>query len=135
MKAKSRVLASLAFALLVPAAVSAHHSFAMFDMSKTLTMKGVVKELQWTNPHVWLDLLVVNPAGTPEVWGFEGQPTNAMMRHGWTRNSVKSGDKVTVTVHPLRNGNRGGSLLGVTLENGTQLHLGVQGANPEETGQ
>jgi hypothetical protein len=132
MKATSSFLPLVAAMLLASGVAAAHHSFARFDNSKTLEVQGVVKELQWTNPHVWLDLIVTNAAGAQEVWNFEGQPTNAMMRHGWKHDSVKTGDKVTVTVHPLKSGELGGSLLGVQLQDGTQLHLGVQGAAPEE---
>ena len=138
MKPKASLRSTFALitvAVLSSTAARAHHSFAMFDNSKTLEMKGVVKDLQWTNPHVWLDLIVIDDRGNQAVWGFEGQPTNAMMRHGWKRDSVKPGDKVTVSVHPLKDGTHGGSLLGVTLDDGTVLHLGVQGVNPQEAEQ
>ncbi len=109
----------------------AHHSFAMFDLTQTVEKDGVVKDLQWTNPHVWLTIETMDGA-TPEEWGFESGPTNYLIRSGWKRDSLKPGDKVAVTLHPMKDGSHAGSLMSVKLEDGRVLNLGVQGAKPDE---
>jgi hypothetical protein len=110
-------------ALTAPA--MAHHSFAMFDADKTLTMTGTVKEFEWTNPHSWLRIMVVDPAsGNVVQWMLElGSPVQ-QERVGMTRDSLKPGDKVTVTMHPLKDGSRGGGLLTATLPNGKTVGNG-----------
>ena len=84
-------------------AAQAHHSFSMFDMSKTVSFKGTVKELQWTNPHVWIELTVKEKEG-PVTYAFEGAAIAVLKRVGWTKDSVKAGDVVTVVEHPYKNG-------------------------------
>ena len=101
----------------------AHHSYAMFDGEKTLTIEGTVKELQWANPHVWLEIAVLRGADAGD-WSFEGGPIQQLKRIGWSSEVVKPGDKVTVVVHPLRNGSKGGALMWITLPNGTTLQGG-----------
>ena len=100
---------------LVPAL--AHHSFAMFDFSKTVTITGTVKEFQWTNPHV---VLWVNADGAggegPAVWSLELTSPGNLTRGGWDRKALSAGDKVSVELNPLRNGNHGGALVKVTNE-------------------
>jgi hypothetical protein len=94
----------------------AHHSFAMYEPTKTLTFKGTVKSFQWTNPHVIL-WVVVQPdgGGAPQEWSFETTSPGVLTRNGWTRQSLKAGDKVSVTFSPLRDGSHGGGLNSVTL--------------------
>jgi Family of unknown function (DUF6152) len=99
----------------------AHHSFALFDMSKQVTFSGVVKEWQWTNPHCWLFLTVEGPNGEPEEWQIEALSPNVLGRQGWKKNSIKPGDKVTVVIYPTRDGTHGGNLLSVTGEDGHSL--------------
>lgn len=95
---------------------SAHHSFAIYDRTKTLTLVGEVKSFQWTNPHcvIWF---TVKPAGGGEAqdWGVETTSPGVLTRSGWTRNSIKAGDKVSVVFNPLRDGSHGGGLNSVTL--------------------
>jgi hypothetical protein len=86
----------------------AHHSFAMFDASKEVTLDGVVKEFQWTNPHSWIQLTVMEN-GQPVEYSIEGQSPNGWARQGWTRHSLKSGDHVKVVISPLKDGSKGGS--------------------------
>jgi hypothetical protein len=105
------------------APAAAHHSFAMFDNSKTVTYSGVVKEVQWANPHVWVEL-VVTDNGKTDTYHFEGGAVPVLKRVGWTRDSVKSGDKLTVATHPFRDGRPGGSLERVTLPNGKIVAAG-----------
>jgi hypothetical protein len=95
----------------------AHHSFAMFDFSKTVTITGTVKEFQWTNPHVILWVNAEGAAGeNPAVWSLELTSPGNLTRGGWDRKALNAGDKVTVDLNPLRNGNHGGALVKVTNE-------------------
>ena len=96
----------------------AHHSFAMFDADKTVTMKGTVKELEWTNPHSWLRIMVVDQAGKTVQWGLEMGPPARQIQRGWKPDSLRPGDSVTVNIHPLRDGSRGGQLVNATLPDG-----------------
>jgi len=94
----------------------AHHSFAVYDRSQTLTLKGTVKIFQWTNPHsvVWV-LVQPEGGGEPQEWSFETTSPGVLTRDGWTRNSIKPGDRVSVEFYPLRDGSHGGGLNSVTL--------------------
>jgi Family of unknown function (DUF6152) len=94
----------------------AHHSFAAYDRTKTLTFKGTVKTFQWTNPHVVM-WVVVQPdgGGAAQEWSFETTSPGVLTRIGWTRQSVKVGDRVSVEFNPLRDGSHGGGLNSVTL--------------------
>ncbi|HEX3914194.1 MAG TPA: DUF6152 family protein [Steroidobacteraceae bacterium] len=109
-----------AFILTAAAAASwpaqAHHSFAIYDRTKLLTLKGNVKNFQWTNPHcvVWV-LVQPEGGGTPQEWSFETTSPGVLTRGGWTRNSVKAGDRVSIEYYPLRDGSHGGGLSSVTL--------------------
>ena len=95
----------------------AHHSYAMFDATKTITVQGTVKDFQWTNPHVWIDLLVVDPAsGATQGWSIEGNSVIILKRLGWERDSLKPGDKVSITLHPLKNGSNGGQLVAASVD-------------------
>jgi hypothetical protein len=109
--------------LLVATAGSAvaHHSFAMFDRDKQLTLEGTVREFQWTNPHIFIQLKVKNAQGTEEEWSIEGASPNMLFRRGWTHESFKPGDKLTVVVNPLRNGSRGGYLVFARWPDGKTL--------------
>lgn len=109
--------------LALPAGTLAHHSFAMFDMAKTTTHKGVVKEVQWTNPHVWVELEVAADGGT-QVLSFEGAAISVLKRVGWVRDTVKAGDTVTVAGHPFRDGRPGGSIDYLILADGTKIGTG-----------
>jgi len=117
-----------ALALTLP--TSAHHSFAMFDSAKETTLQGTVKEFQWTNPHAWVQLLVSGPDGKPVEWSIECASPNALKRQGWRGTSIKTGDRITAIIHPLKSGETGGSLVVLTLPDGTQL--GRRGPPPKE---
>jgi hypothetical protein len=132
MKFSSPLALAIAGVILLPQTAGAHHSFAMFDREKTLTMSGTVKEVQWTNPHVWVYIVAANEQGQPEEWGFETGPTNVLLRAGWKRTTLSPGDKISLTMHPMKNGSHAGSLEKVTLADGTVMGLGIQGAKPEE---
>jgi hypothetical protein len=122
MKTSKIVLAAATVALLLAGApASAHHSFAMFDNDKSMTLQGTVKEFQWTNPHVWVQVMVKNPATGRDVeWSVEGGSPNGLSRQGWRRTSIKPGDPAVVVIHPLRDGGPGGSLVQITI-NGAKV--------------
>lgn len=111
----------LLFALFAPVIAGAHHSFAMFDNSQVVSVKGTVKVFQWTNPHSWLQLEVVNEKGVAEEWSLEGLSPNVLGRMGWTRNSMLPGDVVTVYFNPTRDGSRGGNMIKVVRPDGTVI--------------
>src|SRR6185436_13145036 len=96
----------------------AHHSFAMFDYNKDVTIVGDVKELQWTNPHIHLLVNVSDGKGVAE-WDVEGGTPNNLRRTGWSRDVVKPGDKISVVVHPLKNGSTDGQLVKASRAYGT----------------
>lgn len=100
----------------------AHHSFAMFDVTKEVTVQGVVKQFTWSNPHVWLDIVVNGDSGQAQTWGLESLAVGLLYRQGWTADSLKPGDKVTVVVHPMRDGTFGGQLMRVMLADGQVLN-------------
>ena len=91
--------------------LSAHHSFAAFDMSKEQTITGVVSRFDWTNPHTFIWVDVTNDKGVVETWGIEGMSPNFLGRRGWSKTSVKPGDKITVSVRPLKEGKTGGMFI------------------------
>ena len=93
-------------------AASAHHSFAMFDATQTITLVGTVKQVQWTNPHIWVQVLVPDPkGGAAAEWSIEGGSPNGLTRQGWRRTSIKEGDAIEITIHPLKDGTNGGSMM------------------------
>ncbi len=102
----------------------AHHSFAMFDQHKIMTLDGTVTEFQWTNPHSFIEMDVPG-AGKPTHWSIELNSPNNLKRQGWTRSALKPGDKVTLRMNPLRDGNKGGLFLDVKLPNGKVLDSGL----------
>jgi hypothetical protein len=108
-------------ALCLTAPGHAHHSFAMFDMQKTMTLQGTVREFQWTNPHCFIQLLVATPQG-PAEWSLEMHSPTASMREGWRRGSLKAGDRISVDIHPLRHGGHGGALVLARDAQGKPLH-------------
>jgi Family of unknown function (DUF6152) len=115
----TRVFVALVAGTALP--VIAHHSTNMFDPEKTLVLDGVVKTFQWTNPHTWIQLDVDNGKGGVQEWSIEGGSPNLVGRQGWKRNSFKTGDKVKITVRPLRNGDPGGSFVSAEFADGRKL--------------
>jgi len=104
----------------------AHHSFAMFDTKKEVTIKGTVSEFAWTNPHAFLHVRVSKPGGGSDEWQLELASPNNLKRRGWKSTSLKAGDAVTVVFNPLRDGTKGGSFVSATLADGTVLLSGVK---------
>ena len=104
----------------ISSTASAHHSFAMFDSTRKVDVKGTVKDVQWANPHVWLEM-VVNENGQQKTYDFEGGAVAVLKRFGWTRDLVKPGDTITLTAHPFKDGKPGGSIDFVTLADGRKI--------------
>jgi len=100
---------------------SAHHSFAMFDRSHDVVLKGTVREFQWTNPHSFIELDVVGPQGAVAAYSIEMNSPNNLTRQGWKSGSLKAGDKVLLTMNPLRDGSHGGLFVAVQLPDGSVL--------------
>ena len=100
---------------------NAHHSFAMFDQSQQVTLKGTVREFQWTNPHAWIHLDVPNANGVKDTWQVELNSPNNLKRQGWKSTSIKPGDQVTLVLNPLKDGSKGGLFVSITLPDGSVL--------------
>ena len=113
---KRFILAAMAIAASTAVPVFAHHSFAMFDNTKEMTLEGTIKEFQWTNPHTWIQVMVKDASGKEVEWSIEGGSPNSLSRSGWKRTSLKPGDKVTVVTRPLKNGEPGGSLVRILVD-------------------
>jgi hypothetical protein len=107
-------------ALVVAQPLLAHHSAAMFDDTKVVELKGAVKELQWTNPHIWLQL-VVEDKGAAHEWSIEGGSPNTLSRRGWRSSTFKPGDEVTVRVNPMKDGTTAGLFIGAKFADGKTL--------------
>jgi hypothetical protein len=114
-------LGALATGLAFCAPAMAHHSFTMFDQTTKVEIHGVVADVQWTNPHVWVEVDVPGPDGRTERWGIEFTSRVHLTRRGWTRTTVNPGDEVTFTLSPYRDGRPGGRFWTVTLPTGEVL--------------
>jgi hypothetical protein len=112
MKTKLAILVAAATALAAGSAW-AHHSAAMFDSSKQVTLGGTVKEFQFTNPHSWIQIYVPDAAGKPVEWSVEWGGVSGLYKQGVRASSIKPGDKLTIVGHPLRNGNPGATVMSV----------------------
>jgi Family of unknown function (DUF6152) len=130
MKYRALSLAGIAVAMSAIPAL-AHHSFAMFDAEKKMTLEGTVKEFQWTNPHSWILLTVANEQGQPQQWAIEMGGPAGLARQGWVPKTLTPGMKVQAIIHPLKDGSNGGQLMAITLPDGTQKGNpnGAPGAN------
>ncbi len=114
-------LAGLAASALVSASAFAHHSTAVFDMDKTVEITGTVQDFQWTNPHTWTNVSVEGGAAAG-IYGLEGMSPNYLGRNGWTKHTLKPGDKITFAVHPLKDGRKGGFMVSAKFPDGTVLY-------------
>jgi hypothetical protein len=116
-----RLAAVLAVMVALACPVQAHHSFAMFDKNRLVTIKGVVRKVEWTNPHVFVFVEVTDPKGGKTQYALECTSPNVLMRTGWKPGTVKAGDTVSVGLYPLRNGQPGGLLDTITLPDGKTI--------------
>jgi len=101
---------------------SAHHSTAMFDFAKTVELTATIKEFQWTNPHTWTIVTAEGGAKVAGEYGLEGMSPNYLARNGWSKRTLKPGDKVTLTIHPLKDGRKGGFMVSAKMADGTMLY-------------
>jgi hypothetical protein len=106
----------------------AHHSFAVYDHTRSLNLKGTVTRWQWSNPHAYLDIDVKDASGAVKHYTLEGTSINMMQRTGWRSNMIKAGDQVTAVAAPLLSGQPGGLLLEITLANGEKKELPIPAA-------
>ena len=117
----NRAVVFAALALLAGVPAAAHHSFAMFDQTKIMTLEGTVTEFQWTNPHAFIEL----DAAGGRHWSIELNRPNNLKRQGWSRDALKPGDKIKLRMSPLRNGKPGGLFLDLTRADGKLLDSGL----------
>lgn len=108
----------------VSAPALAHHSFAMFDQKKVMTLQGTVTEFQWTNPHAFIEIDVPTN-GKIVHWSIELNSPNNLKRQGWSRASLKTGDKISLRMNPLRDGKKGGLFLDLKKADGKVLDSGL----------
>jgi hypothetical protein len=101
--------------------VSAHHSFALYDMTRSVEIDGSVDKLEWSNPHCWLFIWVAGSDSAQVSYGFEMSSVGEMTRRGWKKLVVKPGDKIKVKYHPLRDGRNGGLMMSVTTADGQTI--------------
>jgi uncharacterized protein DUF6152 len=109
---------------------AAHHSYAAFDMTTEKVISGTVVKVNWTNPHCWVWLDVPNEQGAVETWGVEGMSPNYLARRGWSRTTIKPGDKLSVTMHPAKDGSKGGAWVTAKRPSGETLVMGGAITNP-----
>lgn len=125
-----RALLAAAFGLAVSAPALAHHSFAMFELGKTVTIEGTVVSFEMINPHSWLYVMTKDSSGKPVEWALEMGGAGAMARAGWQKDTVKAGDPISVDIHPLKDGTYGGQFLKAKLSGGKDIEGGDSGLGP-----
>ena len=129
-----RVVLAIVVLGLASASLSAHHSFAMFEMDKDVEYRGIVREWKWQNPHVHFTVDVTKQPGvdpkTVGLWDVEGGSVNIMARQGWTRASYKAGDPIRLVGHPMKDGSKGISLFYAIRPDGTRLYHDI--ARPKD---
>jgi hypothetical protein len=99
----------------------AHHSNVAFEVTKVVTITGVVKDFKWSNPHTWVTMIVDDGKGGKTEWAVEGRAPGVLLRAGWTRNSIKPGETITVDMSPAKDGTKTGLIARVTKADGTIL--------------
>ncbi len=129
LRTTGRLVLLLFSAALVAAPTVAHHSFAAeFDINRPIRLSGVVTRFELSNPHSWLHLEVTTDAGDVQQWQIEGGAPNALIRRGWTRNSVPAGIEVSVTGFQARDRSFKANGVEITLPDGSSLFMGSVGA-------
>ncbi|HEU4619270.1 MAG TPA: DUF6152 family protein [Gammaproteobacteria bacterium] len=116
--ARGAALGIAAAAALASAASSAHHSPAVFDGNRKIVVEGVVTSFRWAQPHSWIHMNVTDETGAIRDWTIEMDPASNLRQRGWTARTVRPGDRIAVTVHPLRSGQIGGQYVSVKLPSG-----------------
>ena len=129
------LIAAIAAFLMVAVPVEAHHAFAAeFDSNKPVKLTGTVVKVEMVNPHSWIYVDVTNPDGTTTQWMFEGGSPNALVRHGFTKNSLPKGTKVIVEGFQAKDGSNRANGRDIMLPDGKKLSLGssADGSAPEK---
>jgi len=119
----NRVVIAAGLIVLASGTASAHHSFAAFDITSEKTISGTVKQVDWTNPHTWIWLNVENKQGSVETFGFEGMSPNYLARRGWSKSTLKPGDKISVSFRPMKDGSNGGMFMTAKRPTGEVLSM------------
>jgi hypothetical protein len=120
MRGKLLIAGGIGALALAPASAGAHHSYGMFDLTKQVVIEGTVKEFQWTNPHIFVQVMAPGPDGKLVEYSVEGTSPGVLRRAGWKFNTLKAGEKVKVVMSPLRDSRKiGGMLMTVTTADGT----------------
>ena len=119
---KTRSMIAFAGALLATLQASGHHSAALFDDQKSVSLSGTVKSFQWTNPHCWIQVLV---PGQPDAveWSVEMGSPSQLYNIGWKPKTIKPGDKITVQIHPSRDGKNAGLFISATNADGKPVGM------------
>jgi len=117
----NRLFLFLACILVSSTAALAHHSSAMFDKSVVREVTVTVREFQWTNPHIWIQIVLENEDGQEEEWSIEGLGTNTLFRSGWRPNSFKAGDVIAIRFNPMHDGSHAGGFIGARFADGRTL--------------
>jgi Family of unknown function (DUF6152) len=119
--ATAAALALGAICVLGIAPAYAHHSFAMFDVTKTSVIEGTVGRFEWSNPHSWLFVVAAGPDGADTTYGFEMSSVGELLRRGWTKTAVRPGDIIKVSFHPFRDGSPAGQYMNAWTGDGTLI--------------
>jgi hypothetical protein len=121
LKPSIQIFAAVVLLTISASGALAHHSFSMFDQTRTDTLVGTVKSLDIVNPHSWLNVVVTSPGGASIEWALEMGGPGQLMAQGITGSSVKVGDPITARMHPLRDGSNGGQFVSAVLPGGKTL--------------
>ena len=116
-----RAMLLLTGLLVISSTARSHHSSSMFDKTEVREVTATVEEFQWTNPHVWIQIVLKNEVGVDEEWSIEGLGPNGLSRNGWRRTSFKPGDVVEIRFNPMRDGSRAGGFIGAKFADGSTL--------------